>query len=119
VDFVPGPGQPPPWPLPAMTYAAVAPWSGVTPTAYVPWGRNRLSNKGIAAEIAVCLSVPRSDLYPDETNPEPVLVVYGNGDDPRLSNPTPLIEVSVSVLKSRTATGHVKEFSNFVFVIEE
>jgi len=117
VNFQNGPGQVDPYPIPAMTYAAVPHWDAINEPPFMPWGLDKLPAD---AEVAVCLSVSRSVLHMDDTNPVPLLEVYAEGADPRIAGHLPaIISVPVDSLKSRTPGPNIKEFSNYVYVIEE
>ena len=104
----------------AVTYVAVPKWSslnvGGNARPFVPWG---LGNLGVDAEVAVCLTLGRSQLCLDAVNPVRKLEVYAEGVDPTQGGAIPLISVPVNLLKNRTVGGNVKSFSNYVFVIEE
>jgi hypothetical protein len=115
----PLPVQPPPAGI--VTYVAVPKWSllnvGANARPFVPWGFGDLLGD---AEVAVCLTVGRSQLYFEASDPVPRLEVYAEGVDPTQGGAVPLISVPVDQLKNRVVDGlHVKSFSNYVFVIAE
>lgn len=77
-------------------------------------------------DFAVCLTLHRTFLETRALPEVARLAVFPPGVDPRPDpedpDPAPvqpLFEVPISQLLSRTVDKHVREFSNFVFVISE
>jgi hypothetical protein len=112
-------------PEPALAYLGVPTWTALHPKPFIPWGKAKLGAGN--TEYAVCLTVERELLAPDE-GPAPDLVVLKKGDTPETANLVPLIQFTVDLPAMRQWSAqpaesairkHVKDFDDYVFVIGE